>query len=421
MNCCFSIYFLLILLQSSAFCLVLDGQGKTIATAIVNQLINGFQEETVNSIIPLIINYSDNSSGLTTIMNTFDQIDFAVSDLALNLSELDSSENELVHIPVSLNAIVFVYNLQGIDAQINFLPETLSSIFQKNVSLWNDAAIVSSNPLITFPTQAINVAASIGTNTLLMSQFFSSSTRNWSQGITSSISEISNLTVLSEAEIANYIKNTPFSIGYTTLITAKQNNLNYVAIKNAHGEFVMPTSTTLKNTIMSIPVLPTGGDQTGQWATISLISTAIPYSYPITSLLYVLTYLDVSPKGQEGAALISFLNYIMESSVQQQLNDNYEASLPDSLISINQKTISQIVYDNSYSTTVFTVQKNEQDNSSSQSSGNGIIVIAFFCVITILIIFSVVIFCIVQKRKSEHEKRMTHILTHHVEIVTQQK
>jgi len=62
--------------------------------------------------------------------------------LILFIFHLFISRLHSVHIPLTLNSVVLVFNVPGVKSTVNLTPVLLAQIFQGNITQWNHPDIV---------------------------------------------------------------------------------------------------------------------------------------------------------------------------------------------------------------------------------------------------------------------------------------
>jgi phosphate transport system substrate-binding protein len=107
------------------------------------------------------INYDPQGSGTgrTSFMNG--AADFAGSDRAFRLSEIEAGPfmlceagSNIIQLPTYISPFAVVFNLDGIDS-LNLDAATISRIFMGEITNWNDPAIAAHNAGVSLPNQAI--------------------------------------------------------------------------------------------------------------------------------------------------------------------------------------------------------------------------------------------------------------------------
>jgi len=81
---------------------------------------------------------------------------FAASDGPMTDDQLAQAKSRIVHFPVTLNAVVPVYNLAQVP-ELRFSGSTLADIFLGKITRWDDPAIASDNPGVNLPKMDIKV------------------------------------------------------------------------------------------------------------------------------------------------------------------------------------------------------------------------------------------------------------------------
>lgn len=81
-------------------------------------------------------------------------VDFAFSELPLSSQEL--ARQGLIQIPIVSGGVAIVVHLSGLKDAVRLDGQTLAAIFRGRVVRWNDPAIATLNPGITFPDQPIS-------------------------------------------------------------------------------------------------------------------------------------------------------------------------------------------------------------------------------------------------------------------------
>ncbi len=58
-----------------------------------------------------------------------------------------------MHIPTVLGAVVPVYNIPGVNKDLNFSGDVIADIYLGKITKWNDARIAKDNPGVNLPGQ----------------------------------------------------------------------------------------------------------------------------------------------------------------------------------------------------------------------------------------------------------------------------
>src|SRR6202158_2125662 len=137
--------------------LLINGAGATFPYPIYSKWFDEYHKlhETIQ------INYQSVGSGAGIKQVTEGTVDFGASDGPMNDEQLKAFQDKhgfgILHFPTVLGAAVPTYNIPGVDAELNFTPETLAGIFLGKITKWNDPAIASANPGVKLPGDDIVV------------------------------------------------------------------------------------------------------------------------------------------------------------------------------------------------------------------------------------------------------------------------
>jgi phosphate transport system substrate-binding protein len=107
------------------------------------------------------INYQSIGSGGGIRQVTEATVDFGATDGPMTEEQLAAFKakrgRDIIHFPTVLGAVVPIYNVPGLTAQLKFTPEALAGIFLGTITKWNDPAIASANPGARLPATTIVV------------------------------------------------------------------------------------------------------------------------------------------------------------------------------------------------------------------------------------------------------------------------
>jgi phosphate transport system substrate-binding protein len=103
------------------------------------------------------VNYQPIGSGAGIRQFTEGLIHFGASDAAMSDAEIEKVPAGVQLLPLTAGAVAVSYNLPGSPAQVRLSRKALVAILLGNVTNWNDAAIVATNPAITLPDLDITV------------------------------------------------------------------------------------------------------------------------------------------------------------------------------------------------------------------------------------------------------------------------
>jgi phosphate ABC transporter phosphate-binding protein len=146
---------------------------------------------------------------------------------------------DVVHIPVTLCAVVPVYNVKELNGKppLNFTGEVLADIYRGKIEKWNDQALKKLNEGVELPDTKIVVVHredSSGT-TYIFTDYLAGTSEPWQKEIGAGKSEIKWPVGVAKARtngVAEYVRETDGAIGYVDLMNAWNAELEYGAVQN---------------------------------------------------------------------------------------------------------------------------------------------------------------------------------------------
>src|SRR5215472_491619 len=97
------------------------------------------------------INFGGGGSGAGIRQLTNETVDFGASDRPMTDKEIVATKVKPLHFPTVMGAVVLVYNIPNVTAELKFTPETIVGIMMGSIKKWNDAAIAKDNPGVKLP------------------------------------------------------------------------------------------------------------------------------------------------------------------------------------------------------------------------------------------------------------------------------
>lgn len=302
----------------------INGAGATFPYPIYSKWFSEY-----NKLHPDVrINYQSQGSGAGIRQLTSRTVFFGASDQPMKDAQLQAAPGPILHFPTVLGAVVPVYNLAGVSAELKFTGPLLADIVLGKVTKWNDPAIAAINPGVTLPDTAITfVHRSDGSGTTFVWADYLSkvspafkdtvgadSALKWPVGVGGKGNE----------GVAGMVSQTPGSLGYVELIYALQNNISFGAVQNAAGNFV-------KASIESVTAAAEGA-AAGMPDDFRVSITNAPggNAYPIASFTWLLLYQNPDDKAQ-ARAMVDFLKWALTDG-QQHARDLGYAPLPKGVV-----------------------------------------------------------------------------------------
>jgi phosphate transport system substrate-binding protein len=242
------------------------------------------------------VNYQSIGSGGGIAQIKAATVDFGSSDAPLKPEEL--AKFGLAQFPSVIGGVVPVINVPGVaSGALKLDGPTLADIFLGKVAKWNDPAIVALNSGVQLPDTKITVVhRSDGSGTTFnFVNFLSKVSPEWQTkvGEGTAVKWPTGIGGKGNEGVAAYVKQIKGGIGYVELSYALQNKMAYSRMKNAAGNFVLPSDD-------SFAAAAAAADWTNA-KDFYLVMTNAPgeKSWPITATNFILMYKQ--PKNAAGA------------------------------------------------------------------------------------------------------------------------
>ena len=242
------------------------------------------------------------------------------------IPENDVKSAAVLELPTVLIGIAVVYNLPNTPGDLRLSGPVLADIFLGKAKVWNDPAIAKLNPAMKLPAEPIQVihrADGKGANYILSDflskvspEFLAKAGRGespkWPIGISAARSQ----------DMADKVRATSWSIGYTESNLAQMASLRMARIKNPAGEFVLPTT-------KSIAAAALGAKMRDDFR-VSLTNAPGMNSYPVASFTWL--YIPAKSKTPErGRAVADYLKWVYAEG-QGIAQERGYATLPHELL-----------------------------------------------------------------------------------------
>ncbi|KRD30570.1 phosphate ABC transporter substrate-binding protein [Lysobacter sp. Root983] len=242
------------------------------------------------------VNYQSIGSGGGIAQIKAATVDFGSSDAPMKPDEL--AKFGLAQFPSVIGGVVPVINVPGVaSGALKLDGDTLAKIFLGKITMWNDPAIVALNGGVQLPAKKITVVhRSDGSGTTFnFVNYLSKVSADWksSVGEGTAVKWPVGIGGKGNEGVAAYVKQIQGGIGYVELSYALQNKMAYSRLKNAAGNYVLPSDETFQAAAAS-----------ADWASAKdfyLVMTNAPgeKSWPITATNFILMYKQ--PKNAAGA------------------------------------------------------------------------------------------------------------------------
>ena len=318
----------------------LTGAGSTFAAPLYSKWAFDFKQAHPN----VQINYQAIGSGGGIRQVSTGTVDFGGTDGPMNDAQLADAKSkihsDILHFPTALGAVVPVYNIPGVNAELKFTQDALAGIYLGKITKWNDPYIQSANPSVKLPPANILVVhRSDGSGTtFIWADYLSKVSPEWKSkvGVGASINWPVGLGGKGNEGVAGLVKQTPNSIGYVELVYAVQNKIPYGQVRNAAGQFV-------KASLASVTEAAAGASKNmPDDFRVSITDAPGAGTYPIASFTWMLIPRSIPDKAK-GAALKEFLKWSLTTG-QGECEGLTYAKLPKSVIDKEASAIGTLQY-----------------------------------------------------------------------------
>jgi len=223
---------------------LINGAGATFPYPLYSAWASDYHKAT-----GVKINYQPIGSGGGIRQITERTVDFGASDMPLKPEEIE--KKKLLQFPTVIGGVVIAYNLPEIGNKRLVLDgETLCKIYLGEIKTWNDPQIKALNPKLNLPYKPITpVYRSDGSGTTsIFTHYLSDVCPKWAKEIGSgtSVNFRAGIGAKGNEGVANYVKRTPYSLGYVEYAYALQNKIMVSDLKNRKGKVVSPTPESFK-------------------------------------------------------------------------------------------------------------------------------------------------------------------------------
>jgi len=227
---------------------------------------------------------------------------------------------------VGLIGCAAVVNLAGVKpGELKLTGAVLADIYAGKITKWNDKALVELNPGLKLADQDIGVvrrADGSGT-TAIFTNYLSKANADWKQkiGEGTTVQWPVGLGGKGNEGVSAFVQRLPGSIGYVEYAYAKQNKLAHAQLKNAAGNFVQPSESSVQAAASGW-----GGDGNYEQPT----DQKGKDSWPITGATFILIYRNAE-KPQQTAEVMKFFNWAYANGDKMALELDY-VPMPDSVV-----------------------------------------------------------------------------------------
>jgi phosphate transport system substrate-binding protein len=268
--------------------------------------------------------------------------DFGGTDAIVTPDVEERSGCTILHIPTCLGAVVVTYNLQlpG-GARLRFTPDLIADIFMGNIRNWNDSRIAAVNPDVALPRLPITVVyRSDGSGTtFIFTEYLSRTSRTWADriGFGTAVNWPAGIGARGNPGVAGTVNQTRGAIGYVELIYALSNDIPYGDVQNRTGNFITPSMQSVSHAAnVDIPAD----------TRVSLVDTAHPEGYPISSFTWVILFKEQNYNNrniERARATVNLIRWMINEGQSFAKELNY-APLPEAARNAGMDLLKSVTY-----------------------------------------------------------------------------
>ena len=322
---------------ASAQQILINAAGATFPYPMYSKWFDAYHKKFPN----LAFNYQSIGSGGGIKQVTEGTVDFGASDGPMNDTQLKEFRDKhgfgILHFPTVMGADVPVYNVAGVNTDLNFTPDALAGIFLGKITKWNDPELMKANPGAKLPAADIIVVhRSDGSGTTyIWTDYLSKVSKDWETkvGRGTSVNWPVGLGGKGNEGVAGQVQQTPNSIGYVELIYAVQNKMKTGKVKNLAGALVEASLASVTAAAASSKEMPDD-------FRVSITNAPGKDAYPISSFTWLLIPEKIADPAKK-KAIKDFLAWMLAEG-QTMTSTLAYAPLPKGVVAKEMKAIAKI-------------------------------------------------------------------------------
>ena len=312
----------------------INGAGATFPYPIYSKWFSEYNKLHSN----VLINYQSIGSGGGIRQVTNQTVFFGATDGPMTNDQQLAAPGKIMHFPTVLGAVVPVYNIPGVTAELKFTGPVLVDIFLGKITKWNDPAIAKLNPGVNLPVADVTVVhRSDGSGTTyIWVDYLAKVSEEWKTkvGVATAVNWPTGVGGKGNEGVAGLVTQTPGSIGYVELIYALQNKISYGSVQNMAGEFVRATVQSV-----TLAAAAAAGKMPADFR-VSITNAEGKGVYPVSSFTWLLLY--ESPKDKvQSKTMVDFMKWALTDGQKFCAELGY-APLPEAVVKLEMAALAKI-------------------------------------------------------------------------------
>jgi phosphate transport system substrate-binding protein len=291
-------------LSFSAFAADITGAGATFPYAVYTKWAEAYKGATGEQ-----VNYQGigSSGGIKQIRAK--TVDFGGTDAPLKESDLDAAG--LVQVPTVMGGVTIVMNVPGIESgKLKLDGATAADMFRGAIKKWNDPAIAKLNPGVKLPDLAVTVAhRSDGSGTtFVFSNYLAKQSMAFMRDVGAGTTvnwPVNGIGGKGNPGVAANVQKINGTIGYVDIADALKNKMDFVALKNKAGNYIVPNQDAVADAAA-------GANFKVKGMAPDLLDQSHKNAWPITSATYILAYEKGADKARQ-KGVVDFFTWSLKN------------------------------------------------------------------------------------------------------------
>lgn len=314
--------------------MLINGSGSTFGYPIYSKWFDAYTK--VDPSVRFNYQSIGSGGGINMLLNR--TVDIGASDAPLTAEQLKRAPAPVLHFPTVLGAVSIAYNLPDFKGTLRLTGPVIADIYLGQITKWSDPAIAKLNPGATLPDKPITVVhRSDGSgDTYIFADYLSKVSPRWAKqvGTSTALKWPGGLGGKGNEGVTALIKQTPYSIGYVTLIYALETRQPVAEVQNRDGVWIKPS-------LKSVTAAAAGAsaDMPADFR-VSIVNAPGHDAYPISSFTWMIVYAHQAD-ARRGDAIKKFLRWMLENGQQYASAMNY-APLPAQVVKLEEAQLNKL-------------------------------------------------------------------------------
>lgn len=279
----------------------LNGSGSSFQDPLQQAVAGQFVRHTDGA----RVNYQKSGSSAGKADLAANTVQFAGSDSTIKPDEAPDFDGEVLYFPIVASSITISYNLPDV-AELNLTPELIARIFQADITIWNDPAIVEHNPdadLPAIPIGVIRRSDGSGTTSNFTKYLTKAAPDVWRLGAGEAIEwPPSSQGAEKSSGVSILVNTTEGAVGYADLSDSVAAGLQRARVRNSAGNFIEPKLPNVSEAIASAEIADD--------LTYDPLNAPGDEAYPITSPTWIITF-AAQRDAARAESLRGYLNFFL--------------------------------------------------------------------------------------------------------------